>query len=277
MDAFRTPAPLPVDLPITSRISVNAQHDEQLLTRNEDQQTLRAYVPDPNLPWDPDTYCAPCKAWCDGGHCKIGMLIPTAGLVKGHQCARGKAFYHVISTGGTDDGHCSNDCMAAGTVDVVPRSVETTSAATVAAASSRESVGRKRQRSPEEPPVLPAAAAEATPQVLVQARAAVGDCSPVSPSQLANGPGRRAIRAQCGAAQAKQARVMRARVAAKAGPAPVVGDVVRVPLAKEDRGKVDPRFLTCVVSEVLSRPHMGSKIWISCATLHPRGWAWRVW
>eukprot|EP00873_Tetraselmis_striata_P041487 jgi/Tetstr1/461751/TSEL_006840.t1 len=43
---------------------------------------------------------------------------------------------------------------------------------------------------------------------------------------------------------------MRARVAAKAGPAPVVGDVVRVPLAKEDLGKVDPRFLTCVVSEV---------------------------
>eukprot|EP00873_Tetraselmis_striata_P009479 jgi/Tetstr1/429743/TSEL_019636.t1 len=66
MDAFRTPAPLPVDLPITSRISVNAQHDEQLLTRNEDQQTLRAYVPDPNLPWDPDTYCAPCKAWWNG-------------------------------------------------------------------------------------------------------------------------------------------------------------------------------------------------------------------
>eukprot|EP00873_Tetraselmis_striata_P013510 jgi/Tetstr1/433774/TSEL_022991.t1 len=98
MDAFRTPAPLPVDLPITSRISVNAQHDEQLLTRNEDQQTLRAYVPDPNLPWDPDTYCAPCKSWCHGGHCKIGMLIPTAGLVKDHQCARGKAFYHVIST-----------------------------------------------------------------------------------------------------------------------------------------------------------------------------------
>mmetsp|Transcript_34567 Transcript_34567/g.87217 ORF Transcript_34567/g.87217 Transcript_34567/m.87217 type:complete len:93 (+) Transcript_34567:1129-1407(+) len=92
MDAFRTPAPLPVDLPITSRISVNAQHDEQLLTRNEDQQTLRAYVPDPNLPWDPDTYCAPCKAWCDGGHCKIGMLIPTAGLVKDHQCVRCKAF-----------------------------------------------------------------------------------------------------------------------------------------------------------------------------------------
>eukprot|EP00873_Tetraselmis_striata_P045972 jgi/Tetstr1/466236/TSEL_010792.t1 len=126
MDAFRTPAPLPVDLPITSRISVNAQHDEQLLTRNEDQQTLRAYyVPDPNLPWDPDTYCTLCKAWCDGGHCKIGMLIPTAGLVKGHQYARGKAFYHVISTGGTDDGHCTNDCMAAVTVDVVPRSVET--------------------------------------------------------------------------------------------------------------------------------------------------------
>eukprot|EP00873_Tetraselmis_striata_P012745 jgi/Tetstr1/433009/TSEL_022346.t1 len=66
MDAFRTPTPLPVDLPITSRISVNAQHDEQLLTRNEDQQTLRAYVPDPNLPWDPDTYCAPCKAWWNG-------------------------------------------------------------------------------------------------------------------------------------------------------------------------------------------------------------------
>eukprot|EP00873_Tetraselmis_striata_P019626 jgi/Tetstr1/439890/TSEL_028298.t1 len=43
---------------------------------------------------------------------------------------------------------------------------------------------------------------------------------------------------------------MHARVAAKAGPAPVVGDVVRVPLAKEDLGKVDPRFLTCVVSEV---------------------------
>eukprot|EP00873_Tetraselmis_striata_P028174 jgi/Tetstr1/448438/TSEL_035707.t1 len=129
MDAFRTPAPLPVDLPITSRISVNAQHDEQLLTRNEDQQTLRAYVPDPNLPWDPDTYCAPCKSWCHGGHCKIGMLIPTAGLVKDHQCARGKAFYHVIST------------------------------------------------------------------------------------------------------------------------APVVGDVVRVLLAKEDRGKVDPTFLTCVVTE----------------------------
>eukprot|EP00873_Tetraselmis_striata_P026560 jgi/Tetstr1/446824/TSEL_034304.t1 len=118
MDAFRTPAPLPVDLPITSRISVNAQHDEHLLTRNEDQQTLRAYVPDPNLPWDPDTYCAPCKAL-----------------------------------------------------------------------------------------------------------------------------------AQCGAVQAKQARVRRARVAAKAGPALVVGYVVRVPLAKEDRGKVDPRFLTCVVSE----------------------------
>eukprot|EP00873_Tetraselmis_striata_P015678 jgi/Tetstr1/435942/TSEL_024824.t1 len=30
----------------------------------------------------------------------------------------------------------------------------------------------------------------------------------------------------------------------------VVGDVVRVPLTKEDRGKVDPIFLTCVVSEV---------------------------
>eukprot|EP00873_Tetraselmis_striata_P009306 jgi/Tetstr1/429570/TSEL_019470.t1 len=29
-------------------------HDEQLLTRNEDQQTPRAYVPDPSLPWDPD-------------------------------------------------------------------------------------------------------------------------------------------------------------------------------------------------------------------------------
>jgi len=79
-------------LPITPEISVNAQHDEQMLSRNEDQQTLRAYVPDPNLPWDPDTYCAPCKAWCDGGHCKIGMLIPTAGLVKDHQCVRCKAF-----------------------------------------------------------------------------------------------------------------------------------------------------------------------------------------
>eukprot|EP00873_Tetraselmis_striata_P018529 jgi/Tetstr1/438793/TSEL_027302.t1 len=142
MDAFRTPAPLPVDLPITPGICVNAQHDEQMLSRNEDQQTLRAYVPDPNLPWDPD-----------GGHCKIGMPIPTAGLVKGHQCARC----------GTDDGHCSNDCMAAGTLD---------------------------------------------------------------------------------------ARVMRAPVAAKAGPAPVVGEVVRVPLAKEDRGMVDPRFLTCVMIEV---------------------------
>eukprot|EP00873_Tetraselmis_striata_P021706 jgi/Tetstr1/441970/TSEL_030175.t1 len=64
---FCTPVPnKEVYLPITSRISVNAQHDEQLLTRNEDQQTLRAYVPDPNLPWDPDTYCAPCKAWWNG-------------------------------------------------------------------------------------------------------------------------------------------------------------------------------------------------------------------
>eukprot|EP00873_Tetraselmis_striata_P020897 jgi/Tetstr1/441161/TSEL_029420.t1 len=106
MDAFRTPAPLPIDLLITS-------------SRNEDEQRLRAYVPDPNLPWDPDTYCAPCKAW-----------------------------------------------------------------------------------------------------------------------------------AQCGAAQAKQARVMRARVAAKAGPAPVVGDVVRVPLAKDERGKVDPRLLACMMIEV---------------------------
>mmetsp|Transcript_37245 Transcript_37245/g.94168 ORF Transcript_37245/g.94168 Transcript_37245/m.94168 type:complete len:107 (+) Transcript_37245:175-495(+) len=35
MDAFRTPAPLPIDLPITSGISVNAQHDEQMLSRNE--------------------------------------------------------------------------------------------------------------------------------------------------------------------------------------------------------------------------------------------------
>eukprot|EP00873_Tetraselmis_striata_P009185 jgi/Tetstr1/429449/TSEL_019357.t1 len=53
MDAFRTPAPLPIDLPITS-------------SRNEDEQTLCAYVPDPNLPWDPDTHCAPCKAWWNG-------------------------------------------------------------------------------------------------------------------------------------------------------------------------------------------------------------------
>eukprot|EP00873_Tetraselmis_striata_P039892 jgi/Tetstr1/460156/TSEL_005472.t1 len=49
MDAFRTPAPLPIDA-----LSQRGPADTMPLS------------PRPNLPWDPETYCAPCKAWWHG-------------------------------------------------------------------------------------------------------------------------------------------------------------------------------------------------------------------
>eukprot|EP00873_Tetraselmis_striata_P033566 jgi/Tetstr1/453830/TSEL_003994.t1 len=61
MDAFITPAPLPLDLPITS-------------SRNEDEQTLCAYVPDPNLPWDPEHIAPHARLAAMVGIARLGCL-----------------------------------------------------------------------------------------------------------------------------------------------------------------------------------------------------------
>eukprot|EP00951_Prasinocladus_malaysianus_P040205 scaffold458755_cov34-Prasinocladus_malaysianus.AAC.1 len=51
---------------------------------------------------------APCKAsFIPGKMCTVGMMIPTIGKYKGHECATCGHFYHNICTGAEDTGLCN--------------------------------------------------------------------------------------------------------------------------------------------------------------------------
>ena len=69
-------------------------------------------------------------------------------------------------------------------------------------------------------------------------------------------PARRELRTRALQAQRKQATQMQAAAIRRMGGLPKVGDIVKVPIDKVDRGKMDPPTLCAVVVEVRSPPEI---------------------
>ena len=99
--------------------------DINVSTLQDDVSHIKPYAPFPGQPaYTPVVLCKEvlCKArgTCTGGADGKGMMIPTEGLHRGHQCHKCKEFFHNLCTGSEGTNLCNEACTGAKAPPVRP-------------------------------------------------------------------------------------------------------------------------------------------------------------